>query len=255
MQQVNIGDVQFSKVICGTNPFLARSHFSAARDAEYRTRFDDQGIERMIARCLEWGINTVESSANERVWNLLSKMRNTTGKAVHFVGSTRIDDTSEMKTTREKLSFLIQNSAEVCVIHARFVDRRRKEGAIPGLEELIGRIHEAGLLAGISAHQVDTVELCEKNAVGIDTYLFPLNLTGVVYPGYQGRETVQDRVDLVRGVAKPFIIIKALGAGRIPPDEGLQFVAEHTKPRDLVSLGFGTEEELVECVKLVEEYF
>ncbi len=35
MKYVEIGNVRFSKVICGTNPFLGRSHFSAARDAEY----------------------------------------------------------------------------------------------------------------------------------------------------------------------------------------------------------------------------
>ena len=41
MKHVTIGGIQFSKVICGTNPFYARSHFSAAKDAEFRARFDD----------------------------------------------------------------------------------------------------------------------------------------------------------------------------------------------------------------------
>jgi hypothetical protein len=102
---------------------------------------------------------------------------------------------------------------------------------------------------------VQTVELCEKLGDRIDTYLFPLNMTGFVYPGYAGKETARQRADLVRGVGKPFILMKTLGAGRIPPDEGLQFIAANSKPNDLVSIGFGTEEEITEAVRMVEKHF
>ncbi|MCK5804293.1 MAG: hypothetical protein KAI66_15755, partial [Lentisphaeria bacterium] len=110
-----------------------------------------------------------------------------------------------MKSHQQKLGYLIENRTEVCVIHAQYVDRPRRGDAIGGLERLVDKTHAAGLLAGISTHQVDTVELCEQKEYGIDVYLFPLNLSGFVYPGYRGSETVQERVDLVRGVAKPFI--------------------------------------------------
>ena len=50
MRYVEIGGAKFSKVLCGTNAFYGRSHFSAARDAEYRARFDDAGIERVLRR-------------------------------------------------------------------------------------------------------------------------------------------------------------------------------------------------------------
>jgi hypothetical protein len=255
MRYIEIGNVRFSKVICGTNPFLGRSHFSAARDAEYVARYDDEAIERTIKECLRRGVNTIESSASERMVGVLSRLRKTTSEPIHFVGNTRIDETSEMKSHQAKLSFLIENRAAVCVIHAQYVDRPRRGDSIGGLERLVDRIHEAGLLAGISTHKIETVELCENQGYGIDTYLFPLNLMGFAYPGYDGKETVQQRVDLVRGVAKPFILIKILGAGRIPPDEGLQFVAENSKPNDLIDIGFGTDEEAAESIELVEKYF
>jgi len=210
----------------------------------------------MLNRCVELGINTIESSANERIWNILCKLRDTTHEAIHFIGSTRIDATSEvMRTHAQKLSFLIQNRAEICIIHAQYVDRPRENDKIVGLDKLVDEIHEAGLLAGISTHRIDTVDLCEKKNIGIDVYLFPLNLFGFVYPGYEGNETVQQRVDLIRSVPKPFILIKVLGAGRIPPDEGLQFIAENSKPTDLVSLGFGTREEIEEDIRIIEKYF
>ena len=55
----------------------------------------------------------------------------------------------------------------------------------------------------------------------------PERLTGFVYPGYKGTETPAERADLVRNLAKPFILMKTLGACRLPPAEGLQFVAEN----------------------------
>ena len=255
MKQVRIGEVGFSKLVCGTNPFWGHSHFSNGRDAEYLARFDDAAIERALQRCVALGVNAVESCANERITAILARVRESNTQPIHFVGSTRIDETSDMKSHQAKLSFLIENRAEVCVLHAQFVDRPTRKDTIGGLERMVEKIHAAGLLAGISTHRVDTVEVCEKQDYGIDVYLFPLNLTGFVYPGYKGNETVQERVDIVRGVPKPFILIKTLAAGRIPPDEGLQFVAENSKENDIVSLGLGTEQEVEESVGIFEKHF
>lgn len=255
MKTVKLGNLEWSKVICGTNPFYGRSHFSAARDAEYRERFDGQAIEKMLHSCLDHGINAVESSANQRIVDIVQRLRTATGRAFHLAGSTRIDETSDMKTHRQKLAFLIQNRAAVCIIHAQLTEVRRQSETIHGLEEFVASVHNAGLIAGISAHRVSTVEMCEKNKYGIDVYMFPLNMTGFVYPGYTGAETVRQRVDLVRGIDKPFILMKTLAAGRIPPEEGLQFVAENSKANDLVSLGIGSLQELDESVKSAQKYF
>lgn len=255
MKKLTIAGRQFSKVLCGTNAFYGKSHFSEARDEEYRARFNDEMVERVVRRAVDMGVNTVESSANERILSILSKLREGGGETIRFVGSTRIDETSPLKSHQEKLTFLIERRADICVIHAQFVDRVRKGNDIEGLPRMVDAIHEAGLLAGISTHQVRTVELCENRGYGLDAYMFPLNLSGFVYPGYRGTETVKDRVDIVQGVSKPFILIKVLGAGRIPPADGLSFIAENAKPGDLISLGFGSEKEVEESVGLVEKLF
>ncbi|MFC2076886.1 hypothetical protein ACFLT7_07375 [candidate division KSB1 bacterium] len=254
MKQVEIENLKFSQIMCGTNAFYARSHFSNARDIEYRKRFNNEEIEQIVLHCLEMGINTIESSANKRIYNIISKLRDTTQKTIHLIGSTRIDDTSDMTHHSQKLSYLIENNLELCIVHAQYVDRPRKSDTISGLDKLIDEIHQAGLLAGISTHRVDTIELCEQKSMGIDVYMFPLNISGFVYEGYQGTETPQHRAELVQSIPKPFILMKTLGAGRIPPNEGLQFVAENMKPNDLVSLGFGTKEEINEDIEILEKY-
>jgi hypothetical protein len=255
MKQVKIGSVEFSKVICGTNAFYAHSHFSDAKDSEYRSRFTDECIEQMLRRCFSLGINTVETCANERIFEIVGSLETALSEKINMVGTTRIDETSGMKSHQQKVSFLIEHKASMCVVHAQYVDRPRETDQIPGLDELVSKIHDAGLLAGISTHQVKTVEVCERQKYGIDAYLFPLNLTGFVYPGYEGKETVSERIQLIRNTPTPFIFIKTLGAGRILPVEGLQFVAEHARTNDLVSIGFGTEDEIEECVRIAKKYF
>jgi hypothetical protein len=255
MKQITIGNRVFSKVICGTNPFYGHSHFSQARNEEYLSRFDDPTIERTIGQCIGRGVNAVESPANQRIVSILTKLRNGNAQPLHFVGTTRIDETSDLKSHSQKLVFLVENRAAICIIHAQYVDRPRKGNCIIGLERFIAMIHDAGLLAGISTHRVETIEHCEKAGYGIDAYMFPLNLSGFVYPNYAGTETVKDRVEAVRGVSKPFILMKVLGAGRIPPKEGLQFVAENSKPNDLISLGLASPQEIDESLDLIEKLF
>jgi hypothetical protein len=255
MKTVSIGGLEFSKVILGSNPLYARSHFSEARDVEYAARFTPEAVERLACHCFDLGINTVESSANERVAALRTNLQARYGAPARFIGSTRIDETSDMKSHQEKLAFLIAHRADVCIIHAQYVDRPGKEDVPGGLARMVDAIHEAGLLAGISTHRVQTVEHCENGDCGLDTYLFPVNALGFVYPGYKGSESVQDRVDLIRGVAKPFVLMKTLAAGRLPPADGLAFVAEVAKPNDLISLGLGSEEEATESIRLIGELF
>jgi hypothetical protein len=255
MKRIAIGPHTFSRVICGTNAFHGRSHFSAARDAEYQARFDDATIARTLRACFAHGVDTIESSASERIGALLDQVQAQAERPLHFVGSTRIDNTSALRSHEQKLELLIRQRASICVIHAQWVEHPRQPLAPAELRRLVDRIHAAGLLAGISAHRVATVDRCEQEGCGLDTYLFPLNPTGFVYPGYDGRETVQARIDLVQRVAKPFILMKVLAAGRIPPEEGLRFAARHAKPGDLLSIGFGSEAEANESLALAAQLF
>jgi hypothetical protein len=45
-----------------------------------------------------------------------------------------------------------------------------------------------------------------------------------------------------------------LAAGRILPEEGLHFIAENSKPNDLIPLGFGGLEEVAETIRIADQY-
>jgi len=252
VKYINIQGRSFSKIMCGTNAFYGRSHFSEARSAEYEQRSTDTYIEQVIRVCMGHGINALESCANERIQGIVQHLRDTGQSPLYFVGNTRIDHTSAMKSHQQKLAYLLEHCAEICVIHSQFVDRPCTEDDIKGLRPMLDKIHQAGLLAGISTHRISTVEFCEEHEYPIDVYLFPLNLTGFVYEEYDGHETVAERIKLVNACPKPMILMKALAAGRIPPAEGLPFVLANSKPNDLLSLGLSSIEEAEESLAIIE---
>lgn len=253
MKNILIKNKSFSKIICGTNAFYGRSHFSNARDFEYRNRFNNEYIEKMLVKCSELGINTIESSANENIINIKNNLVKK-NISFNFIGSTRIDETSQMKSHNEKLSFLINNKSDICLVHAQCIDKYHKLNKINGLKEMIDEIHGNGLIAGITTHYVDIIKICEDNDYNIDVYLFPLNLTGFVYPDFKSNDTIEERIKIIQNVNKTFIIMKALAAGRIPPEEGLKFVFENIKEKDILTLGFGNEYEIEECMNFYNKF-
>jgi hypothetical protein len=201
---------------------------------------------------MKFGVNTVESSANERIQQILARLNRKHQQPLRFIGSNRKDATSAMGH-KEKLAYLIGNKSDICVIHAQFVDRPRRKNEIGGLRRLVDEIHAAGLLAGISTHRISTVEICEEQGYGIDVYLFPLNETGFVYPGYDGVETANERIATIMNTPKPFVLMKTLGAGRIPPEDGLRFALENSKNSDIITLGLSSVEEAEESLSIVSD--
>jgi len=252
MKTVTIHGKRFSKVVLGTNAIYGRSHFSDARSKEYEKRCTDEYIELLIETCMKFGVNAVESSANERISRIMSELQHRHSNRLRFIGNTRKDATSDMGH-KEKFSYLIANEADICVVHAQFVDRPRRNNTIGGLQRLVDEIHAAGLIAGISTHRISTVELCEEQDYGVDVYLFPLNENGFVYPGYDGNETAAQRIKTIKNTPKPFVLMKTMGAGRIPPADGLAFALENAKDNDIITLGLGSIEEAEESLSIVCE--
>jgi len=251
MEKVKIGNKDYSKIIVGTNAFYGHSHFSAARDSEYKKRFSDDYIKNLLELCLRKGVNSIETCANERILNIINDIKKESN--INLIGTTRIDETSLMKSHQIKLRYLIENGADICIIHSQFVDRLSSGSEIKGLQSMVDEIHAAGLLAGISTHKNSTIELCEAK-YDIDVYLYPMNMLGFVYPGYDGKETVKERLDLIKNTKKHFVVMKTLAAGRIPPKEGLQFALDNIKDNDIITLGLGSLEEAEESLDIVNLY-
>ena len=89
MKTVTIHGKRFSKVVLGTNAIYGRSHFSDARSKEYEQRCTDEYISLLLETCMRFGVNAVESSANERIQRILLDLGRKRSDAPRFIGNTR----------------------------------------------------------------------------------------------------------------------------------------------------------------------
>ena len=181
------------------------------------------------------GIDTYETSASERAW-MSSGASASRRPPLDFIGSTRIDETSETKSHAQKLQFLIE---------------RRRSGAssTPSTWRCSGRATRSPASTGCWTRSMPPVAVRHLGPSGRHRGAmrearvrhrhlpFPLNLTGFVDPGYKGTETPVRRGGTRPQRGEALHLMKTLGARRLPPAEGLQFVAENSKPNDLISIG------------------
>ena len=75
MEKIKIGNKDYSKIIVGTNAFYGHSHFSAARDSEYKKKFSDDYIKNLLELCFSKGVNSIETCANERIVNIINGIK------------------------------------------------------------------------------------------------------------------------------------------------------------------------------------
>ncbi|MBT4822427.1 MAG: hypothetical protein HON70_42355 [Lentisphaerae bacterium] len=254
MEYVRIGNCDVSRIVCGTNPILGRSDLSKARMEHYRSHFTDKNVVDLICKCAEYGINTIETSVSDRMFGISDCVERRIGAKMRMITSTRIDCSSDVKSHTLKCRMGIDRKSEAILVHDQQASQKPRNGEIPGLNRLLDMIHEAGIVAGISCHDARVVEFCEKHHPSIDVYLFPLNKNNHIYRGHCNSDSVEDRIDLINGIDKTFIIMKTLGAGRIPPDEALPFVLENIKDGDILTIGFGDPLEEEEAMEVYDDF-
>src|ERR1035441_2675260 len=66
LPQIKIGKYSISRLICGCNPFGARSHTSPMIDLEFRQYYTLEQIAQTLRKCQEEGINTAQGINAER---------------------------------------------------------------------------------------------------------------------------------------------------------------------------------------------
>jgi len=101
--------------------------------------------------------------------------------------------------------------------------------------DLIAKAVEAakdvGLPAGVGAHRVETIKLCEKHKIPADYYVKTLHSAN--YPSVDINHdnrwsyTPEDTIEFMKGVKKPWIAFKVMAAGALTPREGFTHAFEN----------------------------
>lgn len=238
-----IGDVEVSRIICGSNTFFGYSHFSAAKDTWLRRYFDIGRIVEILNKCAEYGINCVISGPDERMKEAREELERQTGWHMNWVCTPGMAGWD----LRDDIKRCADWGVEICAPHTSWTDARLNihKQEIEGLEPYLEQIRSLGMATGLSTHRPEVIVVGDAAGYDLDMYIQPLNVIGflcAVETDWVAR--------VIQNTTKTVICIKPFAAGRVMPEPGLGYVLRNCKSIDAVAMGFMSPEEVEEDVRI-----
>jgi len=226
-----IGDVTVSRLICGGNLI---SGFAHSRDLIYissvlKHYFTDEKVFETFRLCEANGINMAILRLDDNTLRIVKKYGHEMGGNLQWIA--QIKPTEHTLVTDAKRA--VDEGAIGVYLQGEAGDAFTKAGRIDILAKAIECIKNNGVIAGMGAHSLDVVKACEKEGIPSDFYMKTINSKRYWSAGPTERhdsvweETPEETIEFMKGVAKPWIGFKVLGAGAIPPKEGFQYALEN----------------------------
>lgn len=242
-----IGGIEVSRLMIGSNTFHGFSHFSAARDQWLREHFTPERILEVLAVCAEEGLNATVALQRKDYVDQLEEIRRTTGQKIHYVATPGGATLEDLKKGVQEAADL---GCEFCFPHTSWTDPRLlpAENRIVEGPEALAFIRGCGMIPGWSTHRPETVRISDSNGYDAEAYIQIHNSIGflcAVETDWTAR--------IIRGTTKPVICIKPLGSGRVMPPTGLSFVYGSIKPTDTVVLGMMSVQEAKEDIAIARQ--
>ena len=243
----NIGGIEVSRLMIGTNTFHGFSHFSAARSEWLRRHFTPERIYEVVAYCAEEGLNVTIAGARGDYMDVLQEVERNTGQHIYYIGTPSGGTLEELKRGIDETADI---GCEFCWPHTSWTDSHLlpAENRIVDAPEVLAYIRERGMIPGWSTHRPETVVVSDRAGYDCAGYVQMFNSIGFLCPV----ETDWMR-NIIRGTDKPIVSIKPLGAGRIMPPTGLAFVYSNVKPIDTVAIGMLSVEEAKEDIAIARQ--
>ena len=240
MEFVTIGGLKVSRFILGGNPFSGFSHQSVEIDQQMVHYFTAERIKETLHEAERQGINTLLARGDAHIRRLLMEFWDEGGTLQWFCQTC-----PELGPPERTIEAAIASGAKACYIHGGVMDylyAQQKLDEVPGH---IKMIRDAGLAAGIAAHNPKVIEWADEH-LDADFYLccyynptrrdespeHPHGATEWFRPEDRDIMTA-----LIQKLKRPAIHYKVLAAGRTDPAEAFRYVARVLRRSDAVCVG------------------
>jgi hypothetical protein len=244
-----VGTVRISRLICGGNLMGGYAH---SRDLIYVSDLISRyhTPEKMMdtwAICEERGVNTMIVYQGDAQCVDAFRRYRARGGTIQYIAQVDPDP----KDLGGSVAKAVDAGAVGAFLVGNTGDRWSKAGAVGRVAEFVGRIREAGLIAGVAGHELRTPRMCEDGKVGPDFYVKTLHDQS--YWSRQRPDQDQDVIEnyaidnywcrdpeqvasYMAGVRTPWIAYKVLAAGAIPPEHGFRYAFERGADFALVGM-------------------
>lgn len=241
-----IGNLSITRMIMGCNLMGGYAH---ARDLIYaNTLFKEYHNEKKTIETLalaeQAGINTTFMVT--RCYPVFNKFKNLYNSRMQSICQAMLPDNDFFSNINLAIDF----GATAMYIQGGEGDRYMSAGKADMIFKAIDYIKKQGFLAGLGAHSIESIKLCEKENIPVDFYVKTLH-----YDRYWSAHPVENRtefsiireyesdhnkfhdnmwdlfpsktIEFMKNVKKPWIAFKVLAAGAIEPKDGFSYAFEN----------------------------
>ena len=247
---INLGEHKITRLIAGSNPISGYSYMGPILDRHMKEYFTPERIVEFLSRCEQQGINTHQFSRPEEMSSIFRELRDR-GSKMKFIclHSGGPESAPPEKVVRDTQPIAIAH-------HGGVTDRLFRQGKSGDVHDFVKRVHDAGVLAGVSAHNPDCIKRIADEGWPVDFFMTcfyyltrspeelekmpPVATAEVSYAFFSADPTTMTEV--VRQVDQPCLGFKILAAGRMCNSEkkveaAFKFAFENVKPSDGIIVG------------------
>jgi hypothetical protein len=247
---IRLGDHRVTRLIVGSNPISGYSYMGPILDRHMREYFTPERIIEFLWTCEREGINAHQFSRPEQMSHVFQKLRER-GSKMKFIC---LHSGGTQRTSIEKV---VQDTKPIAIVHHGGVtDRLFRQGKSREVHDFVKRVQDAGVLAGVSAHNPDCIKQIADEGWPVDLFMTcfyyltrtpeelkkmpPVVTLQVSYPFFASDPSAMTKV--VRQVDQPCLCFKILAAGRMcgsghKVEAAFKSAFDNVKPTDGVIVG------------------
>jgi hypothetical protein len=247
---IRLGEHRVTRLIAGSNPISGYSYMGPIMDRHMKEYFTDDRLVEFLCRCERGGINAHQFSSPERMAGILRTLRKRGSKmkfiCLHAGGPDRMSADEVVRQTQPI----------AIVHHGGVTDRLFREGKSREVHDFVKRVRDAGVLAGVSAHNPDCIKRIADEGWKVDLFMtcfyyltrtpeelekMPPVVTAQIGYSFFASDPLA-MTEVARQVDQPCLGFKILAAGRMcgkayKVEAAFKFAFEHLKPTDGVIVG------------------
>jgi hypothetical protein len=243
-------------MIIGTNWVLGFSHCTAAKDDYIKEVVRERSkIADILAVFLRAGVDTIIGQiATPPLREAIDEAQARTGKRMIVVSTPTLPtdkrtalDGFNPDAVAKVLDNEVKFGARFCMPHTcttdLMVDRCSRE--IRQMDKVCRMIRERGMIPGLSTHMPEAIVFADETGLDAETYVCIYNAMGFLMP-----VEVDWVARVIQEAKKPVLTIKPLASGQLRPLQGLTFVWNTLRDKDMVAVGTMSPKEAQECIDL-----
>jgi hypothetical protein len=245
---IQLGKYRISRIVAGANPLSGYSYQGAHTDSAMKEYFTLERRVEFLERCQRAGITAHQFSTHtDSEYLQVARQR---GVKLHYFG---------LHTDRTTLKDVVAKLQPIAMVHhGGATDRAFGMGKGQDVHDFVKAAHDAGIMAGVSAHNPDNIKQIANEAWEVDFFMTcfyfvtrdivpgaeekapPVPTLEISHPFFKDDPMVMTEV--IRQVKQPCLGFKILAAGRACRNdrrvrEAFKFAFTRIKPIDGVIVG------------------